>query len=201
MFTGIIEALGQVQSIQKEGTSTTFRLSCSFAAELRPEESLSHDGVCLTVTNQDEEGYLVTAVEETLNRTRLAEWLIGSQINLERAMPAAGRFDGHMVQGHVDTVASVISIEDREGSWLLTFQVEAVWSHLLVDKGSACLNGVSLTVFNCTETTFQVTLIPYTWQHTNLSTLQPGGQVNIEFDIIAKYLWKWQHETGSKSRR
>ena len=144
------------------------------------------------MTDKDADGYSVTAVEETLKRTRLGEWKVGSRINLERAMPATGRFDGHLVQGHVDTIAQLNWVEDRDGSWLLTFQVDAAWSHLLVDKGSACINGVSLTVFNCTATTFQVTLIPFTWQHTNLSDLRPGSGVNIEFDIVAKYLYKWQ---------
>ena len=191
MFTGIIEALGVVETINAQGTSLTFRLSCPFARQLRPEESLSHDGVCLTVTRQDAHGYSVTAVEETLRRTRLGEWATGSQINLERSMPASGRFDGHMVQGHVDTTATVAHIDDRDGSWVFTFDIDPAWSHLLVDKGSACINGVSLTVFNCLATSFQVTLIPYTWQHTNLSALQAGAKVNIEFDIMAKYLYKW----------
>ena len=205
MFTGIIEGTGQVLAIRPLGSGLEFELSCAFAGQLRVEESLAHNGCCLTVAGLDTaaKSYTVVAVEETLRKTNLGTWRVGTLVNLERSMPAAGRFDGHIVQGHVDATATLSTIDDRNGSWLLTYTLGPLLddaagngAHLLVEKGSICINGTSLTCFGITDTSFQVTIIPYTWEQTNMHSLEEGDTVNIEFDIVAKYLWKWQ---GPKS--
>jgi riboflavin synthase len=193
MFTGIIEQQGRVEAISHEGSNITFTLSAPMAPELQIDQSLAHDGVCLTVVAVDGEHYQVTAVAETLHRTNLGQWQVGQTVNLERCMPANGRFDGHIVQGHVDTTATVLSVADEGGSWLFRFQLASSAQGLLVDKGSITINGVSLTVFNVEEaadapTSFSVAIIPYTYQHTGFGQLAAGHPVNIEFDIIGKYV-------------
>lgn len=190
MFTGIVEGLGKVLQIEKEGTNLHFWLVSPFVAELKVDQSVSHDGVCLTVTDLDEGKYRVTAVEETLNRTNLSHWQSGTTVNLERCMPANGRFDGHIVQGHVDATAVLIGKEDHHGSWKLTFSHDPN-SGITVEKGSICVNGVSLTVLDSAVDAFSVVIIPYTWEHTNLQLLNEGDAVNIEFDILGKYMQKY----------
>ena len=190
MFTGIIEGLGKVRKIEKEGSNAHFVLSCDFLNELKIDQSLSHNGVCLTVVDITKDSYTVTAVEETLKKTNLGTVSIGDIMNLERCMPAHGRFDGHIVQGHVDTIGKVRSIENREGSWLIDFMLIGEESHLIVEKGSISINGVSLTCFDVREDGFKVTIIPYTWEHTTFHKLKVGDSVNLEFDIVGKYIQK-----------
>lgn len=188
MFTGIIESIGVVLQIENEQTNRTFRLSCQFADELKVDQSLSHDGVCLTVTKIDSNQYWVTAIEETLNKTNLCRWKTGDKINLERCMPANGRFDGHIVQGHVDQTAVCTSLSDQNGSWLIGFEFDSKTGNQTVQKGSICVNGVSLTVVESKPGFFSVAIIPYTWMHTNLNRLKIGSVVNLEFDIVGKYI-------------
>jgi riboflavin synthase len=195
MFTGIVEGLGKVLQVEREGGNLRFWLESPFTAELKVDQSVSHDGVCLTVTGKDEKTYSVTAVEETLNRTTLSAWKNGTLVNLERCMPANGRFDGHIVQGHVDTKAELLSVEDCNGSWKLTFRHDSN-AGMTVQKGSICINGVSLTVVDSLVNAFSVVIIPYTWEHTNLRSLKPGDAVNIEFDILGKYMQKYLSGVG-----
>jgi riboflavin synthase len=163
------------------------------AQELKIDQSLAHDGVCLTVIALTDDTYTVTAIQETLNRTRLGEWKEGDKVNLERAMISGARLDGHIVQGHVDTVGECMNVTEADGSWYYTFRYAVNPEHLLVDKGSVCINGVSLTVVEPTEkdagySDFKVAIIPYTYEHTNFHELRPGSKVNLEFDIIGKYI-------------
>ncbi len=196
MFTGIIETLATVTAIQKEGTNVTFTLQSPITHELKVDQSVSHNGVCLTVVrcavSADGIGgeYDVTAIDETLQKTNLGTWKVGSKVNMERCMPAHGRFDGHIVQGHVDQTAVCISVENKEGSWLFTFQYDESLGNITVEKGSICVNGISLTVVNSQENQFSVAIIPYTWEHTNLHAVQVGDTVNLEFDILGKYMQK-----------
>jgi len=188
MFTGIIEAAGRVEKIEREGTNLHFTISSSISDELKIDQSIAHDGVCLTVVALAPGQHTVTAIEETLLRSRIGQWEVGTIVNLERAMKPNARLDGHMVQGHVDKVGECISIEDRDGSWYFRFRYEPAPEHMLVDKGSVCVNGVSLTVVNPTEEEFSVAIIPYTYEHTNFNQFQVGSKVNLEFDIIGKYI-------------
>ncbi len=188
MFTGIIESVGKVTDIQQEGTNLTFHLKSSLAGELKVDQSLSHNGTCLTVTSVADDVYSVTAVEETLLKTNLGKLKVGDAVNLERCMVANGRFDGHIVQGHVDQTGVCARVQEREGSWLFDFEFDASLGNLLVEKGSICINGVSLTVFDVTDTSFRVTIIPYTYENTNFHELQAGSVVNLEFDILGKYV-------------
>lgn len=188
MFTGIIEAAGRVEKIEREGTNLHFTISSSISDELKIDQSIAHDGVCLTVVALASGQHTVTAIEETLLRSRIGQWEVGTIVNLERAMKPNARLDGHMVQGHVDKVGECISIEDRDGSWYFRFRYEPAPEHMLVDKGSVCVNGVSLTVVNPTEEEFSVAIIPYTYEHTNFNQFQEGSKVNLEFDIIGKYI-------------
>ena len=195
MFTGIIETTGRVEAIQPEGTNLTFTLSSAITHELKIDQSLSHNGVCLTVTSLANDHYTVTAVDETLKKTNLGMVNIGDRVNLERCMPANGRFDGHIVQGHVDQIARCVHVEDVGGSWLYDFEYDpepggSSQRNVTVEKGSICINGVSLTVFNSHDTGFRVTIIPYTYEHTTFSDLKPGDVVNLEFDIVGKYIKK-----------
>ncbi len=190
MFTGIIESLGKIERIEKEGTNIHFTVSSTISDELKIDQSIAHDGVCLTVIAREEGMHTVTAIDETMNRTRLAQWQVGTMINLERAMRPNARLDGHMVQGHVDTVGECISIEDVDGSWNFRFRFQPTPEHMLVDKGSVCINGISLTVVSPVEDTFGVSIIPYTFEETNFHQLSIGQQVNLEFDIIGKYIAK-----------
>ena len=188
MFTGIIEAAGRVEKIEREGTNLHFTISSSISDELKIDQSIAHDGVCLTVVALAPGQHTVTAIEETLLRSRIGQWEVGTIVNLERAMKPNARLDGHMVQGHVDKVGECISIEDRDGSWYFRFRYEPAPEHMLVDKGSVCVNGVSLTVVTPTEEEFSVAIIPYTYEHTNFNQFQVGSKVNLEFDIIGKYI-------------
>ncbi len=191
MFTGIIEGLAEVISIKAEGTNLRFELSCPFLSELRIDQSLAHDGACLTIEAINENTYEVVAVEETLSKTSLRSWGEGSMVNLERSMKADGRFDGHIVQGHVDTVAKVEAINSLDGSWEFSFSYDPESSNDTVQKGSICVNGVSLTVVDSYRGGFSVAIIPYTYEHTNFRQFGPGTMVNLEFDIIGKYLKKF----------
>ncbi|MGB3800328.1 MAG: riboflavin synthase [Lewinella sp.] len=186
MFTGIIETAGEVVRIQPEGDNVHITVRSPISAELKIDQSLSHDGVCLTVVAIEEDMHTVTAIRETLNRTRLGEWLEGTRVNLERAMRAGGRLDGHIVQGHVDTVGTCQNVIEAGGSWYYSIAYES--DDLLVDKGSVCVNGVSLTVVEPDDNSFRVAIIPYTYEHTNFKHLRAGDQVNLEFDILGKYI-------------
>lgn len=188
MFTGIIETQGKLEAIRHEGTNVHFTLSSSFTDELRIDQSVAHDGCCLTVVDIQGKSYTVTAIQETLNKTNLGNWKVGQSVNLERCMAAGGRFDGHIVQGHVDRTAECISINDLNGSWEYTFSY--IGDQLTVEKGSITVNGVSLTVVNSQANQFSVCIIPYTYEHTNFNELKVGSPVNLEFDIIGKYVAK-----------
>lgn len=188
MFTGIIEQLGVVKSIQKESENIHFTLEAPFTSELKIDQSVSHNGCCLTVVEISGNEYVVTAIQETLNKTNLGSWIVGTKVNLERCMQMNGRLDGHIVQGHVDTTGTCIAIEDQNGSWKYTFRYES--ADLTVEKGSITINGTSLTVVDSKTTEFSVCIIPYTYEHTNFHTLEVGSTVNLEFDIIGKYVAK-----------
>jgi riboflavin synthase len=187
MFTGIIESMGKLEEIVKENENIHFTFSCKFLQELQIDQSVAHNGVCLTVIDITATTYTVTAIKETLNLSNLGKLKIGNMVNLERCMPANGRFDGHIVQGHVDEIATCINTKDENGSTIFTFECESK-KPLIVHKGSICINGISLTVVNCSDNTFSVAIIPYTIEHTNLHSVTAGTTVNIEFDIIGKYL-------------
>ena len=193
MFSGIVEEYAEVVKIVKEQENLHLTLKCSFVDELKIDQSVSHNGVCLTVVCIQDGTYTVTAMKETIERSNIGLLKVGDKVNVERSMMMNGRLDGHIVQGHVDQTATCIAKEDAEGSWYYTFRYEfdremAKRGYFTVDKGSVTVNGVSLTVCNPTEDTFQVAIIPYTYEHTNVHTLEVGSVVNIEFDIIGKYL-------------
>lgn len=193
MFSGIVEEFAVVTAIEKELENVHFTLECSFAGELKIDQSVAHNGVCLTVVRTDGHTYTVTAMKETLDRSNLGLLQVGDKVNVERSMMMNGRLDGHIVQGHVDQTARCTDVQDAGGSFIYTFTYEADAEmarrgYLTVDKGSVTVNGVSLTVCNPTDCTFQVCIIPYTYEHTNFHTFRPGSVVNIEFDIIGKYI-------------
>lgn len=188
MFTGIIEEVGTIQSIQKEGENIHIALTCKFVDELKIDQSVAHNGICLTVVSKNGSNYTVTAIEETLKKTNCSDWKVGDRVNLERCMPANGRFDGHIVQGHVDTVGTCTSIQERDGSWVFTIDYEA--SQVTVEKGSITINGTSLTVVDSGTDSFSVHIIPYTYEHTVFYQLKEGDAVNLEFDIVGKYVAK-----------
>jgi riboflavin synthase len=191
MFTGIIESVGVVKEKRNEGSNVVFRIESSIAQELKVDQSLAHDGVCLTVVSIQENEYEVVAIDETLRRTNLSTWLPGRLINLERAMKPSGRLDGHMVQGHVDTIARCSSIREVQGSWEMVFKLDTMeFENLMVDKGSISINGISLTLVHTGKDYFSVAIIPYTYEHTNMQQLREGDVVNIEFDILGKYIQK-----------
>ncbi len=188
MFTGIIEAIGSVSSLRKEGSNINFKISSRISNELRVDQSVSHSGVCLTVVEVGDGFHRVVAIQETLQKSNLSQLKEGSIVNLERCMIANGRFDGHIVQGHVDQTATCISIKEEQGSWLFDFQYDASQGNITVEKGSIAINGVSLTCFNSKPNSFRVAIIPYTFENTGFKTLQQGDAVNLEFDIIGKYV-------------
>jgi riboflavin synthase len=188
MFTGIIEALGSITAVESHGTNKTFWISSAISLELKVDQSLSHNGVCLTVEEVFSGTYKVTAVGETLKKSNLDNWKEGDIINLERCLVMNGRLDGHLVQGHVDCTASLLKKTDLNGSWNLTFSYPVNFNPLVIEKGSIALNGISLTVFNVLENDFNIAIIPYTYTHTNLKNLNVGDLVNIEFDMIGKYI-------------
>lgn len=188
MFTGIIETLGTLTDLRDEGTNRHFTVSSDIASALKVDQSVAHDGVCLTVVAIEGDCYTVTAVEETLLRTQLGDRAVGDVLNLERCTKVGDRLDGHIVQGHVDTTATVTDIEAREGSWNVRFAHPVADHHLTVQKGSITVNGVSLTVVDSDPEGFSVTIIPYTWEHTGFHRMSVGDRVNLEFDIVGKYV-------------
>lgn len=187
MFTGIVETLGTVTSVVREGSNLHLTLRSVLGPELKIDQSVSHNGVCLTVVAVNGQDHTVTAIHETLQRSNIGQLSVGQSVNLERCMAANGRFDGHIVQGHVDGMATVDSITDQNGSHLVRFKLDHP-SKLVVEKGSITVNGVSLTCFDVTDHHFSVAIIPYTWQHTTFGTFSPSSRVNIEFDIVGKYV-------------
>lgn len=188
MFTGIIENTGVVKEVISSGTNKTFWISSPLWKELKVDQSLSHNGVCLTIEEIKEGCHRVTAIEETLKKTNLGHWQAGNPVNLERCMQMNGRLDGHIVQGHVDTVAQCQQVTEKDGSWEFSFSFDEAFAALVIEKGSITLNGISLTLFNITNSGFSVGIIPYTYHHTNLNAVKKGDWVNIEFDIIGKYI-------------
>ena len=191
MFTGIIEAMGTVRTIRRDGGNIHFTIESPISGELKVDQSIAHNGVCLTVVAIGPQTHTVTAIEETLNRSNLGAVREGSLLNLERAMKADSRLDGHMVQGHVDATATCIGVDERDGSWYYRFRYQPTEEHLLVDKGSVAVNGVSLTVVEPVDDVFSVAIIPYTYEHTNFRDIKAGGLVNLEFDIIGKYIARY----------
>jgi riboflavin synthase len=188
MFTGIIEQLGVVKAIQQEGENIHFTIEAYFTQDLKIDQSVAHNGCCLTVVEISGNSYVVTAIRETLEKTNLGEWRVGTKVNLERCMIMNGRLDGHIVQGHVDTTAECTLIEDQNGSWKYTFHYHS--DDVTVEKGSITVNGTSLTVVDSKPRSFSVCIIPFTYEHTNFHQLAVGDKVNIEFDIIGKYVAK-----------
>lgn len=196
MFTGIIETLGTVIDIKDEGTNRHFTIQSELAPELKIDQSVAHDGVCLTVVDLAAGQYTVTAVEETLKRTQLGDLKVGDFVNLERCTKVGDRLDGHIVQGHVDTTGELVSCEARDGSWNLHFRHSPEDHHLTVGKGSITVNGVSLTVVDAHREGFSVTIIPYTWEHTGFHRMSEGDRVNLEFDIVGKYVAEMMARRG-----
>jgi riboflavin synthase len=191
MFTGIIETMGLVEAVLPSGTNTSFWLSSPISPELRIDQSLSHNGVCLTVEEVVNDRHRVTAIQETLNKSNLGRWQQGDRVNLERCMVMNGRLDGHIVQGHVDTTAICLAVKDKDGSHEYRFHFPEKFASLIVEKGSICLNGISLTIFDIERSAFSVAIIPYTYEHTNLKYLSPGDTVNLEFDLVGKYVTRF----------
>lgn len=188
MFTGIIEHTGVVTAITNAGSNKIFWVKSPISNQLKADQSLSHNGVCLTVEEIANEQHRVTAIDETLAKTNLGHWTVGSIVNLERCMQMNGRLDGHIVQGHVDTTAICTNVVEKNGSWEFSFEFAEKFSGLIIEKGSVCLNGISLTVFNIAKNTFTVGIIPYTYNHTNIKQLKKDDAVNIEFDVLGKYV-------------
>ncbi len=198
MFSGIIEGMATVTAIEKDQNNVVFTLECPFGKELKPSQSLAHNGVCLTIVTVKGNSYTTTAMKETLDRSNLGSLQVGDTVNVERPMPIDGRLDGHIVQGHVDETAVCTHIENAEGSYIFTFEYPldremAKHGYFTVDKGSVTVNGVSLTVCNPTDNTFQVNIIPYTYEHTNFHTFRIGSKVNIEFDVLGKIISRLSH--------
>ncbi len=188
MFTGIIETEAKVKEINPAGDNITFTLSSAISGELKIDQSVAHNGCCLTVVECNDNDYKVTAVKETLDLSNLKDWKVGDSVNLERALKVGDRLDGHFVQGHVDQMAICEKVEERNGSWEFTFKHDLHESFRNVSKGSICVNGVSLTVVNPSDDKFSVAIIPYTYEHTNFRNIRSGDSVNIEFDILGKYI-------------
>lgn len=200
MFTGIVEKLVKIEKIVEEGNNKTFTISCPIAKDLYIDQSIAHNGVCLTVTGINEDTYTVTAIEETLRKTNLNKLKEGDIVNFERAAMTGSRVDGHFVQGHVDKVTRCLEKKDADGSWIFHFAVEKEDIPLLVNKGSVCINGVSLTIVEAGEKYFSVAIIPYTYEHTTFFRVAPGDEVNIEFDILGKYIVKYLQNLPVLSR-
>lgn len=188
MFTGIVETIGDITNIEAFGTNKSFWIQSSISHELKVDQSVAHNGACLTVEAIADGVHKVTAIAETLAKTNLGFWQVGDKVNLERCMILGARLDGHIVQGHVDTVATCISKTVKEGSWEYVFEYPEAFKNLVIEKGSIAVNGTSLTCFNVNANRFQVAIIPYTYEHTTISGVEPGSIVNIEFDIIGKYI-------------
>ncbi|MFN8322445.1 MAG: riboflavin synthase [Chitinophagales bacterium] len=189
MFTGIIETIGKVVDLKKQESNLDLVIASSFSKELKIDQSVAHNGVCLTVVDVNVAGWhRVTAIDETLQKTNLGSLQIGDEVNLERCMKMDGRLDGHIVQGHVDQTGECLAVTEQDGSWLFTFRYKPSKNNLVVEKGSICVNGTSLTAFNAVADLFTVAIIPYTYQHTNIHEVKAGSIVNLEFDIIGKYV-------------
>ena len=188
MFTGIIETMGQIKEIRPNGTNKSFWIESTLTNELKIDQSLAHNGVCLTVEEIQNGAYKITAIKETLEKTNLDQWTTGTHINLERSLQLSGRLDGHFVQGHVDTVGTIAKKKDMNGSWELDIEFSKKFAPLAIEKGSICLEGISLTIFAVKKSTFRVAIIPYTWQHTNLQFLNEKDPINLEFDLLGKYI-------------
>ncbi len=191
MFTGIIENLGTIKKITSAGSNKNFHIESYITPELKIDQSVAHNGVCLTVVNIEGNTYMVTAIKETLEKTNMGLLKVNDKVNLERSLTLEKRLDGHMVQGHVDTIAKCKSIVSENGSWLYTFEVDKAFSELMVEKGSICVSGTSLTLVNVKSNEFSVAIIPYTYEHTIFHTLEIGSNVNIEFDMMGKYILKY----------
>lgn len=198
MFTGIIEQTGVITAITIAGSNKTFWVESPVSHQLKVDQSLSHNGVCLTVEEITNGQHRVTAIDETLTKTNLSHWTEGTFVNLERCMQMNGRLDGHIVQGHVDTTAVCTNVVEKHGSWEFSFEIDGMFSGLIIEKGSVCLNGISLTVFNITKNTFTVGIIPYTYNHTNIKQLKKGNLVNIEFDVLGKYVQRMLQTANGK---
>ncbi|WP_336515682.1 riboflavin synthase [Pollutibacter soli] len=192
MFTGIVETTGTIKRLKSEGTNLVAWIDSSITAELKPDQSLSHDGVCLTVESIENNTYRVSAIAETLAKTALGSWKTGGKVNLERAMKMNDRLDGHIVQGHVDTTATCVYRENKSGSWLYSFAFPSKFAAYIIEKGSICVNGISLTAFDVSTDRFSVAIIPYTFEHTGIKDIQPGMKVNLEFDMVGKYILRSQ---------
>jgi riboflavin synthase len=196
MFTGIVESPGTVKVVNTLGTNRIFWIESTLSPELKVDQSLSHNGVCLTVEEIKEGTHRVTAIEETLKKTNLDSWKAGDLVNLERCLVMNGRLDGHIVQGHVDATAACKEREELDGSWEFQFEFPEKFGHLVIEKGSICLNGISLTAFAVKKRRFKVAIIPYTFEHTNIRNIFPGDKVNIEFDMIGKYVSRLREFAG-----
>lgn len=188
MFTGIIETLGIIEEITKEDGNIHLKVASAIASELKIDQSVAHNGICLTVIQCDEKSHVVTAIKETIDKTTLGMWQVGDFVNLERAMKLGDRLDGHIVQGHVDQTGVCASIDEANGSWVFTFEYDASLTNITIEKGSITVNGTSLTVVNSERNCFSVAIIPYTYEHTNFNTFKVGTKVNLEFDVIGKYV-------------
>jgi riboflavin synthase len=188
MFTGIIETPGVVTDLIINGSNRTFWIESSLSAEFKVDQSVSHSGVCLTVEEIKGSQHRVTAIDETLQKTNLKNWNTGTFVNIERCLPLNGRLDGHFVQGHVDTTGICLKRKEKEGSWEFEFGFPGKFAELIIEKGSICLNGISLTAFNVKKKSFTVAIIPYTFEHTNIKSIHQGDTVNLEFDLLGKYL-------------
>ena len=188
MFTGIIETLGTIKELQKTGDNLHITLASSITSDLKIDQSVAHNGVCLTVVAINDPEYTVTAIRETIEKTNLSDWKVGDVVNLERAMKLGDRLDGHIVQGHVDQTGLCKNIESANGSWYFTFEYDSKWNNLTIEKGSITVNGVSLTVVNSKKNEFGVAIIPYTYEHTNFKDFAIGSKINLEFDVIGKYV-------------
>lgn len=190
MFTGIIETLGIIKAIRKENENVHIAIASSITNELKIDQSVAHNGICLTVIAIENDTYTVTAIQETILKTNLGDWKVNDIVNLERAMKLGDRLDGHIVQGHVDQIGICKSIAETNGSWLFTFEYDSVLKNITIEKGSITINGVSLTVVNSKNTEFSVAIIPYTYDHTNFKHFKIGSKINLEFDVIGKYVAK-----------
>lgn len=190
MFTGIIETLGQIKEVKTYGTNKTFWIQSPLSPEFKVDQSVAHNGVCLTVEEVLEDWHRVTAVQETLDKTTLNQWVTGSSINIERSLLPSSRLDGHFVQGHVDTTGRCENIQNQDGSWVFTFSFPQNFAPLVIEKGSISLNGTSLTVFDVGSNTFSVAIIPYTFEHTTMQNLKVDDLVNLEFDMVGKYIMR-----------
>jgi riboflavin synthase len=201
MFTGIVEVTGCITSVEVDRTNRIFWVESPLAAQLKVDESLSHNGVCLTIEELKGTAHRISAIKETLDKTNLLEWGIGDMVNLERSMPADGRFHGHIVQGHVDGTALCTDKKEMPGSWEYTFEFNPQFTSLIIEKGAVCVNGVSLTAFKVGANSFSIAVIPYTYNHTNFSVIKKGAKVNIEFDMMGKYVLRYLEIRNDGSER